>query len=291
MRGSIASEKRNIRQQALIACVVLYNPDNTLIANIDTYLHYVDKLLVYDNSEKPYSYLFEGHARQSDIQYNYLDGNQGMAAVLNLACHEAIRLGYQWILTMDQDSSFKGPDYFKIFEEQADTENTAIFAPIHVDEYRTDTKVIDVLFAMTSGNLLNLQIFEDVGGFEEKLFIDEVDHDYCLRAKAKGYAIKKICISINHSVGKHRTVDLFGRHEVFFIHSPIRLYYIVRNNLYIFDKYAATFPQLIQQRKKMLRKSILGNFFFDIWRAPKKLWYVLKGIQHYRQNKFGKLVK
>ena len=38
---------------------------------------------------------------------------------------------------------------------------------------------------MTSGNLLNLKIAEKIGDFEEKLFIDEVDHDYCYRIRRK----------------------------------------------------------------------------------------------------------
>lgn len=288
---SIISNLTCINQQQLVACVILYNPDDRLIENINTYLRYVDKLLVYDNSEESYAHMFHGHEREFDIIYHYLDGNQGIASALNLACREAIQLRYHWILTMDQDSSFKSDDYFRIFNKQDDKDIAAIYAPIHVDEYQTDTQVVDVLFAMTSGNLLNLRIFEELGGFEDKLFIDEVDHDYCLRAKCKGYAIRKICVSINHSVGKHRELHLFGRHEIFFIHSPTRLYYIVRNNLYIFDKYASSFPELIQQRRKMLRKSVLGNLVFDMWRAPQKIWYVLKGMYHYRQKRFGKLAK
>jgi rhamnosyltransferase len=277
--------------QRLIACVILYEPDDAVIKNIDSYINYIDKLLIYDNSLTSKEFLFSNHSHKENIIYHFLHGNKGIASALNLAGREAIELGYQWLLTMDQDSSFNDYEFFRIFNEQTNKETTAIYAPVHVDEYDPNQSVQDVMFAMTSGNLLNLEIFKQIGGFEDKLFIDEVDHDYCLKAKNDGYSIKKICVSINHSVGKHRNVSMFGRQEVFFIHTPLRLYYIVRNNFYVFQKYNNTFPQLVEHRKKMLRKSLIGNLVFDLIRAPQKLYYIIKGYMDFRNNRFGKLSK
>ena len=41
----------------LAACVVLYNPDDTIFENILTYGNYVDKLIVIDNSLKKNNFL------------------------------------------------------------------------------------------------------------------------------------------------------------------------------------------------------------------------------------------
>lgn len=43
----------------LAACVVLYNPDDTIFENILTYGNYVDKLIVIDNSLKKNNLLMD----------------------------------------------------------------------------------------------------------------------------------------------------------------------------------------------------------------------------------------
>ena len=43
----------------LAACVVLYNPDDTIFENILTYGNYVDKLIVIDNSLKKNNFLID----------------------------------------------------------------------------------------------------------------------------------------------------------------------------------------------------------------------------------------
>jgi GT2 family glycosyltransferase len=42
---------------------------------------------------------------------------------------------------------------------------------------------------MSSGNLLNLAAFKQVGAYNESFFIDYVDHEYCLRLKKKRFSI------------------------------------------------------------------------------------------------------
>ena len=44
-------------------------------------------------------------------------------------------------------------------------------------------------YVITSGSFIPISIFNDVGFMREELFIDFVDIDWCLRARAKGYEI------------------------------------------------------------------------------------------------------
>ena len=45
---------------------------------------------------------------------------------------------------------------------------------------------------MTSGSFLNLKVYKEAGPFVDKLFIDYVDFEYCLRLKKKGFKIYKL---------------------------------------------------------------------------------------------------
>ena len=98
----------------LAACVVLYNPDDTIFENILTYGNYVDKLIVIDNSLKKNNFLIDKLSEVFESKLIYINNNDnlGIATALNQACDKAIELKFKWILTMDQDSSFENFEHY-----------------------------------------------------------------------------------------------------------------------------------------------------------------------------------
>lgn len=88
----------------------------------------------------------------------------------------------------------------------------------------------NVDFLITSGCLFLLDAFNHVGPFDEVLFIDNVDVEWCCRAKSKGYSLIGCqTAEFSHSIGD-RVIKIGGR-VVLRIHSPLRTYYSVRNLL------------------------------------------------------------
>lgn len=233
-----------IENDRLSGVVVLYHPEiDELNQNISTYIDFVDVLFLVANSKFDEDLLFK--SKKIEIIAN--DSNLGIAKALNQGSVMALNRGCEWLLTMDQDSSFENNTFFKAFA-QADKTDVAIFSPNHSnirrDEAGDNYEQSDSdLLVMTSGNIISLSAWKKIGGFEEKLFIDEVDHDYCLRAIQHGFRIIKYPnVYLNHKLGDLKEVKfLFAK---FYIsqHSPIRTYYIYRNNLYVFKKYFFSFP-------------------------------------------------
>jgi rhamnosyltransferase len=67
---------------------------------------------------------------------------------------------------------------------------------------------------------------------DEYLFIDEVDTEWCLRARARGYQCIGACGAVMaHTLGSDTMRLHVGRSRHVPIHSPVRLYYIMRNGL------------------------------------------------------------
>ena len=99
--------------------VVWYNPNDENIENIKTYIDYVERLYIIDNSKKNNKKLSE-KLNNKKIEYIYNNGkNLGISSALNLACKKAKKEDFSWILTMDQDSSFDSEnikEYFKRLE-------------------------------------------------------------------------------------------------------------------------------------------------------------------------------
>jgi len=79
---------------------------------------------------------------------------------------------------------------------------------------------------------LPLSLARKLRGFKEELFIDSVDHEFCLRARAHGCKVLITCEalmeqSIGMSLGNKGWLSKFSS----FNHSPKRKYFIARNTL------------------------------------------------------------
>jgi rhamnosyltransferase len=96
---------------------------------------------------------------------------------------------------------------------------------------------------ITSGTLYDLQVYQQIGPFQDDFFIDYVDTDYSLRARQYGYRSMVACNALlNHRLGsRQKRVFLGGDHYPTF-HSPLRWYYISRNRIPMLRRYALRFP-------------------------------------------------
>ena len=95
--------------------VILYHPDmELLLANIQSYNTGLKQLYVYDNSDTKTLGIEEALLKLNpSIEYKYFNANEGIAKRLNQAMDQASLNQYDYLLTMDQDSSFKAGDFEK----------------------------------------------------------------------------------------------------------------------------------------------------------------------------------
>ena len=224
--------------------VILYHPDvMKTIENIKSYATFLKKLYVLDNSEIPseelqHSLPFFGNK----VSYHFHGQNEGLAKRLNQAVSYAISDGFSYLLTMDQDSSFENGLFEKYISliESTQLENVAQYG-VNTNPASTNSsnKYEIVSCLITSGTIMNLSIFEKVGPFEEKLFIDFVDVEYGLRCKHEGYLnVLYPTVLMSHSKGYvklGRSLKNFKKTSRI-LHAPIRIYYMIRNGLFMYFK-------------------------------------------------------
>lgn len=273
----------------IVGVVVLYNPDESIIKNINSYINDIEKLYLVDNSENKNHDLINKIMSISD-KCIYVDnnGNQGIAHALNVGARLAIEIGADWLLTMDQDTSFSENDLIKIQEEllAVDITNTAIVSPSHY--LGDDIKPFYNEIVMTSGNLINLHLFGKIGEFDENLFIDSVDTEYCLRIYSMRYKIKRIpSVILNHNLGDIKEYKILGVKFKPTNHNPIRRYYITRNRFYVWDKYNTLYPSFIKWEKMATVKELIKVILFEKDKL-KKIQFSLNGYIDYKKNKLGK---
>lgn len=278
-----------MKKIGLAGVVVFYNPDCNVKKNIYSYLDEVDKLYVIDNSNISNAKMLP---KSNKIEYICYGENKGIAYALDDACRKAINSKYKWILTMDQDSYFEG-DNLKILKSNLNyvDKNIGILSPYHhtkLNEPKCEDRYDNPCGVITSGNILNLDIYQSVGGFKTWLFIDGVDIEYCLNIRKHGYLILRDNFSIlEHNLGNIFYGKLFGKQIICTNHNYIRRYYIMRNDNYIYDMYK-DFDLIYSSSTKSQKEAILGIIFFEKDKI-KKLFYSIKGYIDYKKGKKGKL--
>lgn len=281
------------------AVVILYHPTENTLSNVHSYLPFIEKLYVYDNSETT-SAVSKKISLLEKIKYCSDGQNLGIAARLNAACKLAKLESFHWLLTMDQDTHFSKnmmQQYLNCFYQYKEKDNIALFGP----EFRHDSKPVSpgcqsifIEKLITSGALLNLHLFDVIGNFDEQLFIDAVDYDYCFRADMAGYKMVMFTnIFITHTIGtlvqRSSIKSLFLKKKKKLVHTPIRCYYMFRNLLYLRKKYKNENDKYIKEIEDYVLPRIKTNIYYGR-QTIKIAKYLLLAYLHAKEAKYGKLI-
>ena len=240
-------------KKEILAVIVSYNPDDRIIRCYNSIKKQADKVIIVDNfsqEEKSKQYLKQ-LSMETEIIYN--DKNYGIAKALNQVAKYAMVNNYKWLLTADQDSEFLPNTYstmLNFYEEMSDKEETMLIAPKfkkRIEYEKQNALVINDInwqketLIITSGSLIKIEIFKQIGFFEEKLFMDRVDFDFCFRININGF-ITKIAKNLFFvcefaEEGKKYSFTVTN-------YSAQRRYYITKNTVYLL-KYFFKFPKEI----------------------------------------------
>lgn len=248
--------------------VVLYHPIKAaLLPKIAQLEHAVDHVVFVDNTETGFAWqvtFFQQRCpqRASTETYLNLSANYGIAKAQNLALEYIFQhfSDTDTVVFFDQDSSIEpslprqlaqafdrlaqlnqgpvaavGPSFIDerkgFVYPQVNWSKQGIFQRFIPDDTHTQQKVCALI---SSGMTTKVATLKTLGLFDEALFIDYVDTDWCLRAQAKGYALYVIpTLTMHHAIGTD-SVKVWGRNLS--VHSPKRRYYMIRNSLYLLKK-------------------------------------------------------
>lgn len=244
------------RAEKVCAIIVSHNSGSAILRTIDAVLPQVAGLIIVDNGSGEETRRHLQYAASLDKVFVHNEAiNLGVAAALNRGVEYARSNGYEWLLTMDQDS-IAGPRMVETLlacreTHYAGDQAVVSLSPAIVDSYclgtsknrKTHQRNVAKLVVITSGHLVKLSAYDKIGTYDERMFIDSVDFEFCLRLKAAGLkTIRCYDAKLFHSVGAKQNVKVLGWQITFTTHLPIRRYYIVRNHVYITSKYLLRFP-------------------------------------------------
>ena len=273
----------------IVAGIVTYNPDLIRFKkNIERAIIQVNKIFIIDNGSKNLIEIKKIIENYSNVELYENKTNLGIAKALNQIICFAKRNKSEWCLLLDQDS-ICNKNLINCYKKYFNIDKIAILCPVIIDEnkekYENNLKkikndIIECDFTITSGSLLNMMYLNRIGFFDEKLFIDLVDHDFCKRVNINKLKIIRVLNAIlYHEVGKaeplkikRRYINQFGEksRKPFYRtnHSSIRQYYMARNEIIVAKKYSRYFNKnkaifnglLISFTRLFIEKNKIKNF-------------------------------
>lgn len=243
--------------------VVTYHPDADVADNLRAVARECSAVVVIDNGStdeelKP----LEACGAATILR---LGCNLGVAAALNLGAVWARERGYAWGLAFDQDSRPEPGMAGALWATQQRT-GAAVVGPTVREQaanpsgYRwvvphpwmrglfhrvgcRDADLVGVTMVVTSGSLFDLEMWSRIGRFDEGLFIDYVDVDYCLRVLRAGRIIAVSAEAVlHHRLGNRTSVRVLGAEVRPMGHAAFRHYYMARNRCATWRRHALAIP-------------------------------------------------
>ena len=248
------------QRRRVAAGIVAYYPDGDLLNQILSSLRgQTDLVFLFCNSPLPPA--VREHARSFTPNALLLgtEANVGLGAAYNQIIAAASAYGFEDILLFDQDSSPPASLVANLLQNIADLDRQGLRpgvigpTPIHPDRHAykipyqsreafpIHSSCRPVAFVISSGSLIRVSAYSEIGPFREDFFIDGIDLEWCFRAQAKGYSCwvsDSVRMAHRLGIGLVR-IPLLNIHLV--RQPPNRIYTMIRNTLAMFRLPHVTF--------------------------------------------------
>jgi len=263
------------------AIVITFHPDMTVLCKLLDQLNRETDFIVIDNASSNATLIKESLTGfDRCVAYWPLPDNVGLAQALNSGLEAVQQHNYSFALLFDQDSLLCAGYVDRLLASYweasalSDTRVAAI-GPRLVNPQtgrQTPFKLFNKLFfradrpfygskslfyadfLITSGTLLNLAYLQEIGAMKANYFIDNVDLEWCFRAKSLGFElVGSNNASLYHAIGEHSDNPLV-RQGLVAQHSPDRTYYSVRNRVHLYGLSYAPWGWKVRDRIRFMVK-------------------------------------
>ncbi len=303
-----------INIEDICAIIVVYNPSNVnkniILKNCSVF----SGVIVYDNSEdemllKNFKSMLKNNflhdqTRGKEVIILGGKGNVGLSKAFNFSIKTAENNGYKYVILLDQDTYFPQQELYKLLKDYefikkikpvgaigpSKSELSHTFYDFLFDgrfEWRNfynGADVFEVHDLINSGMLIEISVFNLIGGFDENVFLDNSDRSLSLRLRLKDL---RLFISrnalISHNIGEKLASDLMIK---IYYRDPKREYFVKDLMNLLFVAYQNSIEDLLLILLLFTSKFFGIVFFKD--KRKERLYYFFKGVKEsHLLNKVG----
>lgn len=255
-----------------IGCIIItYKIGEKILETFNSIYNQVDKVIFVDNDSNTdtKNILSELNNKYKNCDVIFNEKNEGIAKALNIGIKKLLLDDIDFILTLDHDSIASQNminEMECIYNKLKDKEKIGILSPaiydINKEDYLTDVNSDEyqiIKEPIQSGSLIDVNIFNEVGLYNEDLFIYYVDTELCYRSNLNGYKNIQCNKAIMcHEEGKKSCHSVLGKKIYYNNYSDLAIYYRARNGVYMKKKYKLYFSS-----KHVIYKDIIKIILCD----------------------------
>lgn len=281
----------------VMAGIVLYNAEvERLFMEIESVLPQVDLICLCDNGSANIAIIEDRIGINDKVVILKNKENRGIGTASNQICSYAERNGFSWVLMLDHDTVCPN-NLVETYKKYTDNEALGMMCPNVVDvelarnQYNSvgNGEIEYIHRCIQSATFVRISAWKKCGGFNEWMFIDFVDFDFCKRIEINGFRILKCnTVTVDHQLGKRvktKYADFFMRlyrktGKNFFKYftyknefSEARIYYCARNNI----AYIKLFANHIDKSKEW--RVFFVRIFLRILRSKNRLMIIKETIR------------
>lgn len=301
----------------IAAIIVTYHPRaDEFLPLLKKLLIQTDQVIVVDNTpgaDNPeLAALIRDAVNQEDCVLLHLGENAGIAKALNEGCKHALASGANFILLNDQDSlpsENMVSELCRAYRMLTDSGlQVGAVGPTYTDLHTgltypfqaqlpghffyghkvptSDSPHVETLTLITSGTLIPVGVFNDVGPMREDFFIDQVDIEWCHRARSRGYRLFGTgWATMQQRMGEAQLRVWCLRWRVESAYSPLRIYYRLRNFVAMLKLDFIDWRWKV--RSSWYHLGLLYSHVFFGSNPVKTVTMYIKGVRHGLRNKMG----
>ena len=275
----------------VLAVVVSYNGLGRITQTVEALLGQVGCVHIVDNGSEAESLaVLKSLERRPGVTLELLGMNRGVGHALNLGVRRARQVGCAWLLTMDQDTTVEG-SLVRAYAAEIDRNPDLVCLTARINGATGRKAEGGVLaYAITSGNLVRVRLFDEIGLYDEGFFVDMVDFDFSLRLRKTGNTVQRVPDAVmHHHVGDVAPSVAFLQ-RFYTQHSAVRRYYQYRNFLYLVERHGFRFPVFIAKLSvaKMIHLLLIGIHDPQPRSSYRAVTY---GVWHYLSRRQGAWVE
>ena len=282
------------------AIVTVYHPSKIVRDNILAIVSQVDKVYICDNSPIENSELFK-YDDTDKIEYIFFGENLGLSRAFNKVLKESNAWeNDDFVLFFDQDSHIKQGHIDKLINEYdcllAKGYNVGCLGPVFFNTSNNTVEVpkmktpltensFKVSSIITSSMVCRYADIKEIDFWNERVFLDMADWDFCWRMVKKG----KLCcmtdaVVLEHSLGT-------GEKKVGFLKLRIgnvfREYYQTRECLYLLTRSYSPLKYKIRFIAMLTVRPIIHLIFLE--NRKNRFKYICMGVRDFFKKKSGSL--
>jgi len=260
-------------RRGVCGVLVTYNPEAPLLDTaVSAAIRELDELIIIDNGSRPegINSIRATVARVSQtgppvgrLTVCYFGRNMGLPIAFNEAIRIARAAGHRFLLLLDQDSILEAGSVRALLDvydrwssrlpigalEGWNEEPTVLPTDDFLEGYlrrhgpHLEPGLDEDYLATNSGLFIPLDRIDQVGGFDESFFLDAVDFEFSLRLRSHGLRVFRVAgARIRHRRGDPTELHLGPFKGAIRRVNPSRHYYVARDVIRTFRRYAGRFP-------------------------------------------------